>query len=86
MNEVPPGSYLALTHPTYELGGEANHAVMRYWNARARPLIRAGGGEIRRLIEDLALLDPLLVSCALWRDDDRDAESVPQYAAVARKP
>ncbi|MBF9132733.1 SAM-dependent methyltransferase [Plantactinospora sp. S1510] len=86
MNAVSSGSYLAVTHPTHELGGDANREAMKYWNAHATPPIRTrGGNEIRRLIDDLTILDPGLVSCARWRND-ADAPSVPQYAAVCRKP
>jgi O-methyltransferase involved in polyketide biosynthesis len=89
MDAIPPGSYLAVTHPTYELGGDANRAAMKYWNACARPPIRARGGEeIRRLTDGLEVLDPGLVSCSLWRNESARgaAVSVPQYALVARKP
>lgn len=41
MGAVPSGSYLVLTHPTYELGGDANRAAMKYWNKHAMPPIRA---------------------------------------------
>jgi hypothetical protein len=89
MSAVPSSSYLALTHPTTELGGDRNVEAMAYWNTHARPPIRArGADEIRRLAEGLELLDPGLVSCSLWRNeaDAGAAGSVPQYAAVARKP
>jgi S-adenosyl methyltransferase len=70
LDAVVPGSYLALSHPTLELGGEGNAEAMRFWNEHARPPIRArGSAEIRQFLTGLDLVDPGLVSCALWRPD-----------------
>ncbi len=81
-----PGSYLALSHPTMELGGEGNAEAMRFWNEHARPPIRARSAEeIERLLAGLDLVDPGLVSCALWRPD-RPATAIPHYGVVAVKP
>lgn len=86
LNAVVPGSYLALAHPTMELGGEGNAEAMRFWNEHARPPIRARGAEeIRQLLTGLDLVDPGLVSCALWRPDV-PATVVPHYGVVACKP
>jgi hypothetical protein len=88
MDAVPSGSYLALTHPTLELGGEANVDAMAFWNKNATPPIRARTGvEIAAFFDGLELLEPGLVSCALWRPEPGAAPaSVPQYGAVGRKP
>lgn len=84
MDAVPAGSYLAITHPTLELGGEANVEAMAFWNEHAAPPIRARtGAEIARFFDGLELLDPGLVSCGRWR---AEASAVPQYGAVGRKP
>nr|WP_233513835.1 SAM-dependent methyltransferase [Micromonospora craterilacus] len=88
MDAVPPGSYLAVTHPTYELGGDANREAMAYWNANATPPIRArSGDEILHFVQGMEVLDPGLVSCSLWRNETAGGvAAVPQYAVVARKP
>jgi hypothetical protein len=91
MDAVPSGSYLALTHPTLEIGGEQNAEAMAFWNERAVPPIRARtGAETRTFFRRLELLEPGLVSCSLWRpeatDGDTEPEPVPQYAGVGRKP
>lgn len=84
---VPSGSYLALTHPTVELGGEMNVAAMKFWNENAAPPIRARtGAEIDRFFAGLDLIEPGLVSCSRWRHDADDDVPVPQYCAVGRKP
>ena len=86
LEAVVPGSYLALSHPTLELGGEGNAEAMRFWNEHARPPIRArSADEIRQLLTGLDLIDPGLVSCALWRPDV-PAATIPHYGAVAIKP
>ncbi|MGI8451810.1 MAG: SAM-dependent methyltransferase [Streptosporangiaceae bacterium] len=56
---VAPGSYLAITHPTLELGGEENARAMRFWNENATPPITARtGAEIAGFFAGLRLLDP----------------------------
>jgi O-methyltransferase involved in polyketide biosynthesis len=86
LDAVVPGSYLALSHPTMELGGEGNAEAMRFWNEHARPPIRARGAEeIRQFLTGLDLVDPGLVSCALWRPD-APAVAIPHYGAAAIKP
>ncbi|MEO3767076.1 SAM-dependent methyltransferase [Streptomyces sp. B8F3] len=90
MDAVPPGSYLALTHPTAELGGEGNVAAMRFWNETATPPITARSrAEVARFLDDLEPLPPGLVSCTRWRPAPNEAEDppeVPQFGALARKP
>ncbi|MFY1702386.1 SAM-dependent methyltransferase [Micromonospora sp. WMMA1923] len=87
MDALPAGSFLALTHPTVELGGEANVAAMAFWNEHAAPPIRARtGAEIAGFFAGLDWVEPGLVSCARWRPVEGDDTSVPQYGGVARKP
>ncbi|MBE1490650.1 SAM-dependent methyltransferase [Plantactinospora soyae] len=90
LDAVPSGSYLALTHPTTELGGEGNVAAMAYYNQHATPKICArSGAELARLVQRLELVEPGLVSCAVWRAEaDADGAlpaQVPQYGLVGRK-
>lgn len=90
MDAVPPGSFLAVTHPTFELGGEENIEAMKFWNENAKPPITARDGEeIRRFLAGLEILEPGLVSCSSWRAETvaaDDSVEVAQYGAVARKP
>ncbi|MGP3977415.1 SAM-dependent methyltransferase [Streptomyces sp. 8N114] len=86
---VPSGSYLALTHPTLELGGTGNIEAMRFWNENATPPITARtGAEVARFFQGLELLEPGIVSCARWRPGyvAEDEKTVAQFGAVARKP
>ena len=59
MEAMPSGSYLVVSHPTTELGGEANAEAMRFWNEHAKPPITARtGAEIVRFFEGLELVEP----------------------------
>jgi O-methyltransferase involved in polyketide biosynthesis len=91
MDALPTGSYLALTHPTLELGGEKNVEAMAFWNEHAAPPIRARtGAEVAGLFGGLELVAPGLVSCSQWRPEVSESGTapvqVPQYGAVGRKP
>ncbi|MET8453867.1 SAM-dependent methyltransferase [Streptomyces sp. NPDC005209] len=89
MAAVPSGSFLAVTHPTFDadLGGEGNVEAMRYWNEHATPPITARGrAEIAAFFEGLDLLEPGLVPCSHWRAGADSPAVVPQFGAVAVKP
>ncbi|MFJ3230678.1 SAM-dependent methyltransferase [Streptomyces sp. NPDC086787] len=89
MAAVPSGSFLVLTHPTFdaELGGEGNVAAMDFWNENATPAITARGrAEIATFFEGLELLEPGLVPCSQWRAEAGVPAVVPQFGAVAVKP
>ncbi|MEV7680315.1 SAM-dependent methyltransferase [Streptomyces sp. NPDC088341] len=90
LDAVPSGSFLVLTHPTLELGGEGNTEAMRFWNENATPPITARGrADIASFVAGLELLEPGIVSCARWRPDPDEEEvtaEVAQFGLVARKP
>jgi O-methyltransferase involved in polyketide biosynthesis len=91
MDAVPSGSYLVVSHPTLELGGEANAEAMRFWNEHATPPITArSGAEISRFLEGLEIVEPGLVPCTQWRPDPIEVgqsdPEVPHYGVAALKP
>ncbi|GGX76500.1 SAM-dependent methyltransferase [Streptomyces anandii] len=89
MDAVPSGSFLVLTHPTFDadLGGEGNLAAMEFWNANATPPITARGrAEVAAFFEGLELVEPGLVPCSQWRAEGDLPAAVPQFGAVAVKP
>jgi S-adenosyl methyltransferase len=89
MAAVPSGSFLVLTHPTFdsELGGEGQIPAMKFWNENATPPITArSGADIAAFFEGLDLIDPGMVSCSQWHAEDGSVAAVPQYGAVAVKP
>ncbi|WP_131102870.1 SAM-dependent methyltransferase [Streptomonospora litoralis] len=90
VDALPPGSHVALTHPTLEMGGEANAAAMEFWNENATPPITPRTvAEISAFVDGLEILEPGVVSCAEWRPDSAEADGGPQRVAqvgiVARK-
>jgi O-methyltransferase involved in polyketide biosynthesis len=89
MAAAPSGSYLVLTHPTFDadLGGEGQIPAMKFWNENATPPITARSrADIAAFFEGLELLEPGLVSCSQWRAEPGSPVVVPQFGAVAVKP
>ena len=89
MAAVPSGSYLVLTHPTFddELGGAGQIPAMKFWNENATPPITARSGEdIAFFFDGMELLEPGLVSCSKWRAEPGSPAVVPQFGGVAVKP
>ncbi|GGQ22402.1 hypothetical protein GCM10010266_52050 [Streptomyces griseomycini] len=89
MAAVPSGSFLVLTHPTFdpEVGGEDQVPAMKFWNENATPPITArGAADIAAFLEGLEPVEPGLVSCSQWHAASGSAVVVPQYGAVAVKP
>ncbi|MEU6244085.1 SAM-dependent methyltransferase [Streptomyces sp. NPDC047024] len=89
MAAVPSGSFLVLTHPTYDgdVGGEGNVAAMEFWNANATPPLTARGrADIAGFLDGLEPVEPGLVPCSLWHAGSDAAAVVPQFGAVAVKP
>ncbi|MEV5313172.1 MULTISPECIES: SAM-dependent methyltransferase [unclassified Streptomyces] len=89
MAAVPSGSFLVLTHPTFEpeLGGEGQIPAMEFWNENATPPITARSrADIAAFFDGLEFLEPGLVSCSRWRAESAAPVVVPQFGAVAVKP
>ncbi|MGW3497925.1 SAM-dependent methyltransferase [Streptomyces sp. NPDC001020] len=89
MGAAPSGSFLALTHPTFDadLGGEGNVPAMTFWNENATPPITARPrAAVAAFFEGLELVEPGLVPCSQWRPDAGSPAAVPQFGAVAMKP
>lgn len=90
LDALPSGSYLALSHPTAEIHGEAVEASMRHWNeSGAAPIRTRSRAQLIRFFDGLELLEPGVVSCSLWRPDPSEIGTqvvVHQYGGVGRKP
>lgn len=90
LGALPSGSYLAISHPTAEVHGEAVEESMRHWNSSgAAPIRTRSRQEIIGLFDGLELLEPGVVSCSLWRPEPSDVGThaeVHQYCGVGRKP
>lgn len=90
LDALPSGSYLAISHPTAEIHGEAVDASMRHWNEHGGTQIRHRTcEEVTSFFDGLELLEPGVVSCSLWRPDRTKIgihTKVHQYCGLARKP
>jgi O-methyltransferase involved in polyketide biosynthesis len=86
---APAGSYLAISHPTTEINGDTMVEALRLWNeGPAAKMVLRSADQVRRLFGDLEMVEPGVVSCSRWRPDPggADAEPVPHFGGVARKP
>jgi hypothetical protein len=87
MRAVPPGSYLALNHPTLEVTGEKMAKAIEYWNLYGKPPgTHRTPAELARFFDGLELVEPGLVSITRWRPDAGEPEEIDQFGAVGRKP
>jgi hypothetical protein len=90
LDTLPPGSYLAMTHPTKEVHGEAVEEAMRRWNeSGAAPITARSRHELAAFFDRLELLEPGVVSSSQWRPDPANSgviAEVAEYCAVGRKP
>lgn len=90
LDAVPSGSYMAISHPTTEVNGDAVKESMRLWNeSGAAPITARTPAEIGRFFDTLELLEPGVVTCSEWRPDpDSQAIRVPvsEFCALGRKP
>ncbi|WP_433498714.1 SAM-dependent methyltransferase [Sphaerimonospora sp. CA-214678] len=94
LDAVPSGSYLAVTHATFELGDEeirtANAEALAVYNEKAPvPLTPRGREQVGRFFDGLELVEPGLVTMSRWRPEDTPFGEPPEvagFAALARKP
>ncbi|HET7014632.1 MAG TPA: SAM-dependent methyltransferase [Streptosporangiaceae bacterium] len=90
MDPLPPGSYLALSHPASDTHQGQAEAQRRYNERVSTPQQLRSRDEVMRFFEGLELVEPGLVQVHLWRPDPTDeipaADAVSAYGAVARKP
>ena len=90
VDALPPGSYLAMSHPTAEIHAEAIGTSVQYYNSSgAAPIRTRSRQELTQFFDGLELLEPGVVSCSLWRPERSDIGTlteVTQYCGLARKP
>ena len=85
---IPSGSYVVISHPTWEVNPSAVDRAFDLWNAHGcTPICARTPAAIERFFDGLELLDPGVVSCSQWRPEaDADTAAVIDFAGVARKP
>ncbi|WP_082772698.1 SAM-dependent methyltransferase [Actinoplanes sp. TFC3] len=85
---MPPGSVLAITHPTADFNPDAVGEAVAAARGAGMTLVPRTKEEIARFFGDWELLDPGLVPVPAWRPEKpvKDAESTYYWAGAARKP
>ncbi|MGI5162833.1 SAM-dependent methyltransferase [Spirillospora sp. CA-253888] len=87
---APPGSWLAINHPTSAVHGETAERSARLWNESGGrpPVILRSPAEITRYFDGWELAEPGVVSCSRWRHEQAVGEpkEVDAFAGLARKP
>ncbi|MFB4305287.1 SAM-dependent methyltransferase [Actinomadura sp. GTD37] len=91
LGAVPPGSHLAIAHPTGEVDGEAAQQAVDMSNqAGVAPMRLRSRAELERFFDGMEILEPGVVSCSQWRpavsDASRPPKPVYQFCGLARKP
>jgi len=88
LDEVPPGSHLAISHPASDVHAEATaEAAERLKRLHVGVTLRSRA-EVARFFTGLHLVAPGLVQVHRWRPepDERPAGEVSIHAGIARKP
>jgi len=86
MDAVPPGSYLAISHPAADVHAEARAGAALLNEGLTTPVIFRTRAAIARFFDGLELVEPGLVSTSQWRSGaSADARPLANWAGVARK-
>jgi O-methyltransferase involved in polyketide biosynthesis len=87
---LPPGSFLAISHPTTEINGAVMTEALRLWNdGPAAKMVLRPQARVARFFPGLDLLEPGVVTCSRWRPDPQATVTVEvaHYGGVgARRP
>lgn len=87
LDPLPSGSYLSLNDGTGVVAGEAiEEAQQGYDDTGAVPYKLRTPEEIASFFAGLALAEPGVVSCPLWRPDTAAPAPVDAFGGVGRKP
>ncbi len=88
MDAVPPGSYLAISHPSSDLDERGAVVAKRLNEMVAGHVTFRDRDEVTRLFDGLELVDPGVVRISAWRPDSELVARAPGsvWGAVGRKP
>jgi hypothetical protein len=89
MDTLPPGSYLAISHPASDIQPSQAEAQRRYNERVSTPQTLRTRDEVARFFDGLDLVPPGVVYVHAWRPDPGDVPpegGVSAYGAVACKP
>lgn len=85
---LPPGSYLAITHPTMEFRSQAVQDAASVYDSATATVSLRGHSEISSFFGDWPLVEPGLVQLPLWRPDGpapRNLDKIWMYGGVAHR-
>lgn len=88
MDALPPGSYLAISHPAIDINPGQAEAQRRYNERVSTPQTLRTHDQVTRFFEGLDLVPPGVVYVHAWRPDPGDIPpegGVSAYGGVARK-
>jgi len=86
MDAVPPGSYLAISHPAADVHAQARAGAAVLNEGLAAPVIFRSRAAIARFFDRLELVEPGLVSTSQWRSGaGTGTRPLANWAGVARK-
>ena len=86
MDGVPPGSYLAISHPAADVHAEARAGAAVLSEGLASPVTFRSRAAIARFFGGLELVEPGLVSTSQWRSGaSAGTRPLANWAGVARK-
>ncbi len=90
MDALPPGSYLAISHPASDIHVAAQAEAQKRYNERvSTPQTMRSRAEVTRFFDGLDLVPPGVVYVHAWRPDPGDvppSDGVSAHGGVARKP
>jgi O-methyltransferase involved in polyketide biosynthesis len=90
LDAVPPGSHLAIAHPTIEVTGQRMAEAIRQWNTFGKPPgVHRTPRQIAAFFDRLELVEPGVVSCTRWRPEAvpyGEPAEMDLFCAVGRKP
>jgi S-adenosyl methyltransferase len=89
MDALPPGSYLATSHPASDIHPAQAEAQRRYNERVSTPQTLRTRAQVARFFDGLDLVPPGLVYVHTWRPDPDDivpADTGSAHGGVARKP
>jgi hypothetical protein len=89
MDDLPPGSFLAINHASNAIYGAASDEAVEHWNRFGTPPITLRSPEqIAHFFDGLELVEPGIVSCSRWRPEPNpwgEPAEVDEFCGVARK-
>ena len=88
LEAMPPGSYLAITHPTADFNAEAMGGAVAAAERSGVTLVPRNQAETEEFFAGLDVVDPGVTPVLSWRPDEPPADPLSAYywAGIARKP